>query len=158
MPSSLEEGIEQSSTENKPDSALKDANVDGGAQDLDNTPQEITETVPSNPVAPSLELVSQDAIPETSVPESMAIMPSTPPQSARSSWLNTRGGHKALHRSNSMPSSSSPPTTGASSNTLFSTPTHSDTSFSPSLLKLRQAVEEHRKSTKPHDLALAEHL
>ncbi len=142
MPTSLGEDFEQTSTEIKSDSALKDASVDGEGQ---------------------------DAVPEISVPESMESMPLTPPQLARSSvnqssspnsltGLNSSGGYKALRRSNSVPPSSSPPTTGASSTTLFNTPTHSDTSFSPALLKLRQAVDEHRRSTKQHDLALAEHL
>ncbi len=100
--------------------------------------------------------------------ESMETLPSTPQNLTESpdprfstpisvNGLDSSGGRNALRRCHSVPPSSSPPATGASSDTLLNTPHHSDTSFSRALHKFRQAVDE-LKSTKKHDLALAEHL
>lgn len=63
-----------------------------------------------------------------------------------------------LRRANSVPSLPSSPTTGASSETIFNTPTQSDAASSPALSKFHHAINEHRKGSKKCNQALADYL
>ncbi|CAD6590148.1 MAG: hypothetical protein ASARMPRED_004584 [Alectoria sarmentosa] len=131
--------------------------------------QDLAANESPEPSTPPLELISQDIRQVILLQESMENVPSTPQQSrepsnsvsSASSFTDSLSTDRhVVRRSISVLPTSPSPTTGASSDTLFNTPRHSETS-SPSsliLIKFRQDSDEHRGSTEQYNRALIKHL
>lgn len=167
LPNLTAEVTELPSTENRPDFAPTHVGVDEEMQVWDNTSQELAAAGARDRAVNSLRPVSQEAQKEAPLQSRVGVATSTSQESTPSSssgnstptsmdGLNT--DRNTLRRSNSVPPSSSSPATGASSDTLYNTPRHSDTSPLPSLIKFHQAVDEHRGSSGKCQKALAEYL
>lgn len=172
-------------TENMPDIAATHVEFDKTVQVSDNTSQDLAAIGIRKPSVPLLELLSQDVREEAPLQRSEESVPSIPQHSRESSsasgfstpnstdwyntsrlcprnWLDTQlilahTDRMRVFRAHSLPSSPSSPTTGASSDTLFNTPRYSDTS-SPSPIRCRQTLDEHKGASKKCQQALAEHL
>lgn len=185
QPSPFLAAHEQLSSENNRDDVSTHVGVDGGVLVQDNTFKEPASNASPEAAVTSPGVNFQDAQRLAPPRDPVEVTTSTPPASTEVSasesstptsthvfntgkylsatWLDKKlilaqADRYTLRRSNSVPASPSTPRTEASSDTLNSTPTHSNTSFSPSLAKFRQVVDEHKRSSGKCHQALAEHL
>ncbi len=186
MPTGILKENELASEFKSPDVTPTYVCVSEQSQYSDNTSQDLAATASWNSMVPPLGLVSQNAPPVALSKVSVEPAPATPQNSTESlgysgsyvsssecrfntgelcsmQWLNqllTYGtaDRKRVLRSCSSPPSPSPPTTGASSETLFNTPRHSNTSSPFSLAKFRQVLDEHTGPKRVCHNALAEYL
>ena len=180
FPSSIAEENQQPPTEDRPDIVSTHESVHEGLQGVEKSFQRpvITASQNTEAVGASLELSSQNAQQETSLQDLEESAASTPQKTAEYSASGyptptsmvgvntykllgevlTDTDHNTLRRSSSVPQLSSSPATGASSDTIYKTPRHSDTPSSSSLIKLRQAVHKRQMLSKKHHQTLAEHL
>ena len=176
---------EHSSTENNRDDISTHVGVVGEVLLADNTSQEPASNASQEAAVTSLELHSRDAQGQASPRDPVEVTTSSSTESTEMSdiesftptsrdlsntgkylsvtWLDTKlilaqADRYMLRRSNSVPASPSTPRTGAASDTLNNTPTHSDTSSSPSLAKFLQVVDEHKHLSGTCHQALAEHI